>query len=106
MSNYTTVDPAHLEQLARQFLEAGRDLSARIDRYSAQCPDASGSYGTLPPAAAAEEQHDANTQDMVAALRRLRDYYDRYAEDLLASAARCRATDEANATAVTSLHRS
>ncbi|MFD9123244.1 hypothetical protein [Kitasatospora sp. NPDC059571] len=103
MTEYTAVDPDRLEKLAEEFREAGRNLSACIDRYAQTCSDPRDGYGSLPVGLQAAEQHRLGTDDLAALLRDLTVRYDRYADDLQKSAALYRTADERSRATVADL---
>ncbi|MEV8096758.1 type VII secretion target [Kitasatospora sp. NPDC085879] len=105
MSDYTAVDPERLERLAEEFREAGRNLSACIDKYTQTCSDPHDGYGTLPAGVQAAEQYSLSTADLTALLRDLRTRYDQYADGLQDSAALYRAAEAGNRAAVADLAR-
>ena len=71
MSDFVSVDVAHLSRLSQEFRDSATALRARIQEFEAQTANTNGAYGETPNAAEAEREYQATARETLARLEKM-----------------------------------
>ena len=71
MSDFVSVDVAHLSRLSQEFRDSAAALRARITEFEEQTASTHGAYGETPNAAEAEREYQATARETLARLEKM-----------------------------------
>jgi uncharacterized protein YukE len=71
VSDFVSVDVAHLRRLSEEFRNSASELRSRIELFRQQTENTQGAYGETPNAAAAEREYQQTTQHTVEQLEEM-----------------------------------